>query len=163
MARIRHPRQAVSFDEASKIGLLYDATDESNYEIIRNYVKHLRSFHKEILALGYVDRKKLPANQFSQYGLDFFTRKNLNFRLMPNHPIVTNFINEKFDVLINLSSNKIFPLRYIAAVSHAKFRVGRFDRKYTNCYDLMINSKPDTDIKEFISDAENFLRKINSK
>jgi len=122
----------------------------------------VRSQQKEILALGYVDRKALPSNQFAQYGLDFFTRKNLNWQMIPDFPIVTNFINEQFDILINLTNNKCFPLRYIAAVSHARFRVGRFDKKNIICYDMMIQVKGEPGIKSFIEEVEIYLRQIKT-
>ncbi len=160
--KVKLKHEVVGFDEAKKIGLLYDATDDTNYEIVKQYVKTIRSQQKEVLALGYVDKKILPVNKFAQYGLDFFTRKNLNWQMIPSNPIVTNFINEKFDILINLNNNKCFPLLYISAVSHSRFRVGRFDKKDVSCYDLMIQVKGEQGIKVFIEEAENYLRQIKS-
>lgn len=160
--KLKHKREVVGFDDAKKIGLLYDATDDYNYEVVKQYVKSIRSQQKDILALGYVDKKVLPANQFAQYGLDFFTRKNLNWQMIPDNPIVTNFINEKFDILINLNNNKCFPLRYIAAVSNARFRVGRFDKKNMICYDMMIHLKGEPGIKNMIEETENYLRQIKT-
>src|SRR5207237_953660 len=114
------------------------------------------------MALGFVDKKELSQNQFAQLGLEFFSKKNLNWKMIPNNRAVSNFINEKFDVIINLSKNEIFPLRYIAALSKARFRVGRFDKHFTYCYDLMIHTEADSDLKQFIQQAENYLRQIKS-
>jgi len=160
--KVKRKSEAVGFGEAKNIGLLYDATDEYNFEIVKQYVKSVRSRQKEIRALGYVDKKNLPANQYAQYGLDFFTRKNLNWQMIPNNTIVTNFINEKFDILINLT-NKCFPLRYITAVSHARFRVGRFDKKNMFCYDLMIQINGEPGIKNLLEEVENYLVQIKTR
>lgn len=156
--RVNH--QTVNFEEARKIGLLYDATDPKTYEVVKNYVKRVRGFHKEVHALGYVDKKELPDNQFAQYGLDFFCRKNLDFKMTPRNLVVTNFINEKFDILIQLNGRKIFPLRYIAALSHAKFRVGKYDRRNFLLYDFMISVGEGSTINQFIEEAERYLRLI---
>jgi len=161
--KLKLVREAVSFDMARKIGLLYDATEDVNYEAVKQYVKSIRSEQKEVLALGYVDKKNLPPQQYAQYGLDFFTRKNLNWQMIPDNIIVNNFIREQFDILINLTSNKCFPLRYIAAVSHARFRVGRFDRKNTGCYELMIKVNGEPGMKSFIEQVEGYLRLIKTK
>src|SRR6185436_6813819 len=126
---LKRKPEVVGFSEAKKIGLLYDATDQYSFEVVKAYVKNVRNQQKDILALGYVDKKELPQNQFAQFGIDFFTRKHLNWQMIPHTTIVKNFINEQFDILINLNNGKCFPLQYIAAVSHAKFRVGRFDKK----------------------------------
>jgi hypothetical protein len=152
-------REVVSFDEAGKIGLLYDATDEKDYEMVKSYVKNIRTnFKKDILAMGYVDKKELPQSQFAQYGLDFFTKKDINFKMVPTNPIVQNFINEKFDILINLNSGKCFPLRYISALSHARFRVGRYLRNATDSYDMMVQIKGEPTIKTVIEEIEHFLK-----
>lgn len=159
LKKVRTKREIVSFDEATKIGLLYDATDEKDYEVVKVYVKKIRStFKKDILAMGFVDRKTLPQSQFAQYGLDFFTKRDINFKMIPVNPIVQNFINEKFDILINLNSGKCFPLRYIAAMSHAKFRVGRYVRNATDSYDLMVQIKGEPGIKTVIEEIEHFLK-----
>ncbi|TAH41527.1 MAG: hypothetical protein EYC69_07780 [Bacteroidetes bacterium] len=153
--------EVIGFDTASSIGILYDATNERDYEAVKAYVKTVRGqYKKDILAMGFVDKKKLPPAQFAQYGLDFFTRSDLDFRLIPNNPIVKNFIEQKFDILINLNNGSCFPLRYIAALSKSRFRVGRYDSKSTSCYDMMLNLKGEPAIKEVIEETEHFLRKI---
>ncbi len=161
LKKARFKREVVSFDEANKIGLLYDATDEKDSEAIKNYVKTVRStFKKDILAMGFVDKKVLPASQFAQYGLDFFTKKDLNYKMIPTDPIVRNFINEKFDILINLNSGKCFPLRYISAMSRARFRVGRYLKSDIDYYDMMVQMKGEPSIKVVIEEIEHFLKQL---
>ncbi len=161
LKKVRHKREVVSFDEANKIGLLYDATDEKDFEAVKSYVKSIRTnFKKDILAMGFVDKKELPQAQFAQYGLDFFTKKDLNFKMIPVNPIVQNFIDAKFDILINLNSGKCFPLYYISAMSNARFRVGRYLRSAVDSYDMMVEIKGDPGIKTVIQEIEHFLKVI---
>ena len=161
-ARQKHPRKTISFDAARKIGLLYDATEEQDFEIVKEYVKTIRGRQKDVLALGYVNKRDLPVNQFAQLGLDFFTRKQLNWQLIPQCLEVSNFIKEPFDILINLCGNHLFPLRYIAALSHARLRVGRFERQFVNCYEIMIDTNGDSDLKHFIRQTEEYLSKLKT-
>jgi len=159
--KINRKPEVVSFDEASKIGLLYDATNERDSDSVKNYVKSVRAAHKkDILAMGYVDKKTLPQSQFAQFRIDFFTRKDLNFKMIPSNPVVTNFINEQFDILINLNSGKCFPLQYIAAMSKAKFRVGRYTTSGSSYYDMMIKLTGEPAIKNVLEEIEHFLRVI---
>src|SRR3954462_2404196 len=83
VARVKCERQTISFDEAKKIGLLYDATEDKDYEAIKQYVKSIRAQQKDVMALGFVDRKVLAQNQFSQLGLEFFSKKDLNWQMIP--------------------------------------------------------------------------------
>jgi hypothetical protein len=157
---LERPHQSVSLAQADKIGIIYDATDEKDYEVVTQYLRFLRNKQKEVKTLGYVDSKKLPQNQFAKLGIDFFTNRHLNWALIPTHPLVANFINEKFDILINLSINKCFPLQYISAVSKAKFRIGRYESRHVHYYDLMINIQADFTLKEFIEQIDHYLNLV---
>jgi hypothetical protein len=159
--RVNRKPQVVNFEEAVRIGVLYDATDDRDSESIKNYVRNMRNnYKKDVLAMGYVDKKSLRKTQYAQRGLDFFTRKDLNFRMIPVSPIVHNFINEKFDILINLNSGKCFPLKYISALSNAKFRVGRYNLYTSDCFDMMIKIKGEPPLKTILEEMEHFLRLI---
>ena len=46
---------------------------------------------------------------------------------------------------------------------HARFRVGRFDKKNMICYDMMIQVKGEPGIKSFIEEVEIYLRQIKNK
>lgn len=159
--KIKH--EIVAFENAASIGLVYDATNEVDYETIRAYVKTIRSqYKKDVLSMGFVDKKEMPPSQFAQYGMDFFTRRDLDFRMIPKNPLVDNFIEKKFDILINLHSGNCFPLRYICALSRARFRIGPYDKKNTMCYDMMIHRSGETSLKTIIQETEEFIRKIKS-
>ncbi len=157
---LERTHKVVSMEDARNIGILYDATDEGNYEVVTQYLRFLRNKQKEVKTLGFVDKKELPQNKFAKLGIDFFTKKHLNWQLIPTHPLVNNFINENFDILINLSVDKCFPLQYISAVSKAKFRVGRYELGHTNYYDLMINIETDSTLKNFIEQIDHYLNLV---
>jgi hypothetical protein len=117
---------------------------------------------KDILAMGFVDRKTVHQSQYAQYGLDFFTRKDLNFKMIPSDPIVKNFIEEKFDILVNLNSGNSFPLKYISALSRAKFKVGRYGNGGDECFDLLVKIEGEPPLKSVIEEIEHFLKIIHT-
>jgi len=164
MKRINRKPEVINFEEATKIGILYDATDERDSDSIKNYIKNIRSvYKKDILAMGYVDKKSTHQSQYAQFGLDFFTRKDLNFRMIPVNPVVKNFINENFDILIHFELGKCFPLPYISAMSKARFRVGRYSSSTTVYFDMMVNLKGEPPIRTVMDEIEHFLRLIKKK
>ena len=165
MRKLRQPqkrRQVVSFEQARKIGMLYDATSDSDTETVKQYVKTIRGEHKEVIALGYVDGKDLSRNQFAQLGLDFFTRKNLRWNMIPDCLEVKNFINEPFDILINLNEGDCFPLNYITSMSKARFRIGRYNKNLIHNFDMMIDAGNSTSLANFIKEADRYLRIIKN-
>ena len=158
----RKHKQVISFEQAKKIGMLYDATNEQDYEMVKQYIKGIRADHKEVFALGYVDKKQLPVSQFAQLGLDFFTKKDLKWNMIPDSLEIRNFINEQFDILINLNEGNCFPLNYITAMSKAKFRIGRYHKKNLSNFDFLIEAGNSTSLSNYIKEVDRYLRIIKS-
>ncbi len=158
----RKDKQVVSFAQAKKIGMLYDATNEQDYELVKQYIKAIRAEHKEVMALGYVDKKQLPASQFAQLGLDFFTKRDLKWNMIPDSLEIKNFVSEAFDILINLNEGNCFPLNYITAMSKAKFRIGRYSKKNLSNFDMLIEAGNSTSLSNFIKEVDKYLRIIKS-
>jgi len=158
-----HKRQQkmISFNEAKTIGVVYDSTDEKNFEIIKRYVKELREIYKkDVLALGYYHGKELPNMRFSKLGLDFFTRKNLNWHSKPNAPVVRNFTLKDFDILIDLHTGNSLPFRYVIAMTKAKFKIGRYERSSAPFYDFMISIEENTSLTKFIEQVNHYLNML---
>ena len=157
----RNPR-TVSFEKARSIGIVYDATEEKDYELVKNYVKEIRDQRKEVVALGYVDLLELPVMRFSKLGLDFFTRKDLTWYLKPNHHIVTKFTEQDFDILINLDTQKCFPVNYVSVLSNARFKIGKYDKKNSRFCDFLIKTDENTSLRQFIDHINHYIRFIGN-
>lgn len=127
-----------TLNEAKSIGIIYNATEYISFELIKNLVKEISHGPKKITVLGYVDSKKLIDNYLYRKGFDFFSKNDLNWYFKPVSQVVDLFIKEPFDLLINLSLDDHFPIRYITSVSSATFKAGRFS-PHDNCLDLMID------------------------
>ncbi len=152
-------RHLVTFDDAKSIGILYDSSNEKHFELIRKYVKEIRdTHHKEVLALGYYDQVELPPMRFSKLGLDFFTKKNLNWYFKPITPIVRNFVNHEFDILIDLHTGNSIPFRYIVAMSKARFKIGKYEKAAADFYDFMISTGEQLTMTQFIEQINHYLR-----
>lgn len=158
----RGQRRFTGFEQAQKIGIVYDATEESNRNLIKEYVRKVRSgMQKEVIALGYVDKKELDHNFMAKLGLDFFCNKNLNAYMLPKSTSVTNFIGEDFDILINFTTVTNFPIQYITAVSKAKFKIGKYSKSNTHFLDFMIQLSEKATLQEFLEQLNHYLSVIN--
>jgi hypothetical protein len=156
----RNPR-LVPFEEAKSIGILYDSTEEKDFDLVRKYVKEIReTHHKEVLALGYFDRKELPPMRFSKLGLDFFTQSDLNWLFKPVANVVRNFMNREFDILIDLHTGDNIPFRYIVAGSKARFKIGQYDKSYAYLYDFMLSGSERLSFPQYIEQVKHYLNAL---
>lgn len=152
----QHFRKSVNLQEAKEIGILFDATDTDQKQIVENLAKQLKDQNKKTVLLGFYNFPK-PAINFS---FDYFNKKNLNWHLAPIGHTVEGFINRNFDILINLTVKEILPLEYISAMSHAKFRVGPYNSDKIYCYDLMIDTGDKKDLDHLIDQVKHYLHLI---
>ncbi len=158
-------RQAsvVPFNDAKSIGILYEATQDRDYELIKNYVKDLRSYSKDVLSLGFYNRKELPETRYMKLGLDFFTLKSLNWKMKPGHPIVTNFMNREFDILICMNLDRSIPIRYVASLTNARFKIGRYDPVCSRIFDFMIKVEEKPELRIMIEQVNYYLKLIRNE
>jgi hypothetical protein len=130
--------KACNINRAKTIGILFNATHQISFEIVKEMVKGLSNRKNKIDVLGYVDSKNLIDHYLYRKGFDFFTHKQLNWYYKPVEETVNSFIDKKFDILIDLSLDDPYPIQYIVALSKARFKVGRYTED-NEFLDMMID------------------------
>lgn len=153
----------VSFDRARNIGILYDATIDQDFELMKNYVREIRGLSKEVIALGYYSQKELPGTRFMKLGLDLFTRKSLDWRLRPKGAVVSNFMQRKFDILICFNLDHSIPISHLALQSDAIFKIGRYDGRVKNVLDFMIKTTQPVNLKQMMDQVNHYLKLIKNE
>jgi hypothetical protein len=123
---VRRTAEVCNIHKADSIGILFNATHQVSFEIIKELVKNLTTKTNTIDVLGYVDTKQLIDHYLYRKGFDFFTRKQLNWFYKPINSNVDEFVKKPFDILLDLSLDQPFPIRYILAYSEAKFKAGKY-------------------------------------
>ena len=153
-------KEVCNLDNAKSIGILYNATTESNIKGIQSFVSYFFDLKKDVKALGYVNSKQLSYFHAPKLQYDFFYKKDLNWYYKPQNYIIDNFIKKEYDILINLCDSSIIPIKYLAASSIAHFKVGIYEENY-EIYDLMISLKDDKSLQKLMSEIKHYINLIN--
>jgi hypothetical protein len=159
---IYRTKQAINFTDSKNIGILFDATNAEDFELVKKYIKFLKDSKKRVRSFGYYNTKEIPAMQYSKLEVDFFTKRQVNWHLKPTDPLIKNFTDEEFDILINFTVHQCLPLVYIAALSKAKFKIGKHFPKYEMYYDLLLDVEEGKSLKYFMRNVDVYLNMINS-
>ncbi len=148
---------AVRFTQAQHIGILFDATDDTDCKVILNFEKDLTQRRRKVSLLGYVNsnEKELP-----ETGYTYFNRRGLKFDLTPKDEKAIEFMKQPFDILFCLHTKHSLPLEFIAAASNAKFKIGHYIEEQSDVYDFMVYGKSKS-IRAVIQQMERYLEKIN--
>lgn len=152
--------RSTSLSNARTIALLFDASSKSEFDFVRNYIKKLKDDGKKVQALGFYNQKETPVMMNSKLEYDFFTLKDINWYYKPTSKAVVNYMNEPFDILINLCTKSVLPLLYVTAISKARFKVGVHRDKHIKYYDLLVHHRNEKDMTGFIHNIEKYLQNI---
>ena len=152
-----------SFDSCKTVGILFDATNAEDYEIVKRYVLYLREFRKKVNVIGFFNMKQMPPMTYSKLEYDFFSQKELNWIGKPSGVVIQNFINEEYDLLIDLNVHDHFPLKYMCALSKAKFKVGKYNEIDTAMYDMMIDADNTKTVKYFLRQVDIYITMMNKR
>jgi hypothetical protein len=161
-SHVRHPK-IVPFGQARHIGIIYDATKDSDYELVKNYVREMMKDAREVVALGYVNLKEIPQNRYMKLGLDFFTRKSLNWKMKPRNSIVSSFLQREFDILICLNSEPSVPIRYVTALANARCKIGKYESSGPSVFDVMVKIEHQTGLKPLIEQVDHYMKMISNE
>ncbi len=92
----------------------------------RNIFRNCRRKKIKVKALGYASNKLVTNHFLPVLSFDFFNPGQINWFHIPKAPCVQDFIETDFDICINISSENVFPLKYIAGMSKARLKVGAY-------------------------------------
>ncbi len=118
--------KACNIKDAETIGIIFDATNPINFEVVKKMVKNISTKKNSIEVLGYLDHKEMIDHYLYRKGFDFFTRSQLNWFQKPMGKNVESFIKKPYDLLIDLSLENPFPIQYITAFSKSYFKTGKY-------------------------------------
>jgi hypothetical protein len=160
---VHRNKKFMNMEEAKTIGIVFDATDKEDFELVKKYVLYLKEMKKKVKAIGFFNQKESPPMAFSKLEYDFFSLKDLSWNNIPNSVYVKNFIADEYDILLDLNLNDLFPLRYISSLSKARFKAGKKSEKNNSIFDMMIEMEKGKDLKFYLKNIDTYLFVINKK
>ncbi len=149
-----------NIEAATSVGILYNATQKEDCDLVKNLVIDLKLLKKDVLALGYINLKEMGDIFKPHISYAYFDNKKLNKSFIPRSTDVKNFIEKPFSLLIDLNINNDFPLEYIGTLSKATFKVGATGSYRDQEFDLTINITENNTSKYLITQIKHYLNMI---
>ena len=153
--------KSMNISDARKIGIIFDATIDSNIDLIKKFTSDISTKNNNIVTLGYIDSNQKDINYSPSMYFNFFFKKDIDFLGQPKSKVVDKFLFNNYDILINFSLDEILPLKYISTLSKSIFKVGKFN-KNENIYDFTIKIKKNSSLEKFLSDTLHYLELIKN-
>ncbi len=146
---------------AEKIGILYEASEQRQFDIVRRLMQVLQTKIPYVRSLGFVDSKELADFHIQPLEYSFFCRRDLNWYGLPSELAVSEFVNAGFDILLCLNIEEKIPLTYVMAASDAGFKVGLYSEQNAKILDVMLRlNEENLDMEELSKQIIYYLENI---
>jgi hypothetical protein len=164
--KLAHSKRKVRYsnmNQVKNIGIVWDASKTEEFASLSKFYQKMHESNIDVKILGYFSGKNLP-NQYTAIRFLTCIRKNeLNTFYHPVSSETSTFINNHFDILIDINFNKLLPLQYISSLSNAGFKVGLFEPENGNTpFDLMMEIKGPVNVENYLIQVMHYLEMINS-
>lgn len=117
----RNPRFP-HFDQPLKVMIIYESDVLERNDAIKSIRQDLLRRQMDVTMWGYVEKKEITTLILPQsriLGLDDY-----NLLGKPRDYVMTDLLAEHYDLLIDLTTRPLLPLRYLAMYTDADFKVG---------------------------------------
>lgn len=151
--------QVFNLEQAKCITIIFNATDPNDIILVKEYVAKLSPGKDKVNVLGFVNEEDKSFEHMSSLHFDFFSNKDLNWFGKPKGMVINNFLNEEYDILIDLTLESFYPLTYMVVASPSKFKVGR-SRQDIEVFDLTIDNNPSEGLTGLIKQMHHYLTLI---
>ncbi|MFP4555259.1 MAG: DUF6913 domain-containing protein [Bacteroidales bacterium] len=160
--KIKRDKRIHNLVSARRIGVIFYAMTDKDFKLALDFVNFLSEQNLEVCLLAYYPGKEIPQEFLMRKGANLFSKKEVNWYGKPLAPFTEEFAKMDFDILIDLSMEEVFPLKWVATLSVAKFKVSSL--MYPNPpYDLLINVKQTDSLEYYISQVKHYLNLINNR
>ncbi|MEX0982918.1 MAG: hypothetical protein WD577_01725 [Bacteroidales bacterium] len=159
--KISRDKSVQNFETASSAVIVFDTMLSDSLQPIKEFTKFLKKQQIKTSVLGHVNGKEIPQEMMLWPGIDFLTRKNVNWYGCPKGEIADAYFGKQPDMLFVIAFEENLTIEYLARLSLAKFKVGRFTEN-ENDLDLMINlENKDCRVGYFLEQIKHYIHMLN--
>lgn len=145
------------FKDSRSVGILFDASEEKDYNEVHRYVNKLQRQNKEVKALGLILDPVLANHLMPMLTFDYIYAKDLNWYEKPKTVKYREFCMNAFDILIDLSRKDHAALLFAAGETPAAFKVGKYSEAGRNIFDMMIEIGEEEPVDKVIEHFDHYI------
>lgn len=152
-----------NINQVRKIGIVWDASHVTDFTYLSKFCQKMNERNIDVKIIGYFSGKNLPDQYTAIRYLTCIRREELSFFYHPASSESDAFIRNRFDILIDINTENLLPLRCLSALSNAALKVGLFEPGRDGLFDLMIELNKPVDVNNYLAQAVHYLEMIHSE
>lgn len=149
------PRNTINYHQVNQIGILFHLTPDVDPEPLAQFIKKLEQDHKKLKILTYFEH--MHSHPYNFY-IDYFLKTDINLMGEISSPKMTQFLDTQFDFLFCVESEPQPVFDILLSQSKANCRVGLFDEKRTNLFEMMVENLDWHDLDHTLKQMLNYTK-----
>jgi hypothetical protein len=146
------------------IGIVWDSSNPEEFTFLSAFYQKLQERNIDVKVIGYYPDKILPDKYTAIRYLSCLNREEVNFFYIPVTNEALEFIEFRFDILIDINFKKVLPLHYISSLSMARLKIGLYGGdEISTPYDLMMDMQRPVNIENYLNEIIFYLEMIKSE
>jgi len=164
LSAVRRMHQDFNLEKVKKVGILWDATFENDFQHLAALNRQLSEMGKSVEVMTWIPGKIVPDRLTGLTYMRFLRQTDLNWAFLPVSEDADKFIANSFDLLIDINPSSVFPLSCLVALSAAPMKVGPdvTEEPEKTPYDMMIRTPKPFSTAVFIEQTMVYLSMISS-
>ncbi len=146
------------------IGIVWDSSEPEEFPYLSAFYQRLHERNIDVRVIGYYPYKALPDKYTAIRYLSCIRREEVNFFYIPVTSEALEFIESRFDILIDINFKKVLPLHYISSLSMARLKIGLYEGdEISDSFDLMMEMQKPVNIETYLNEIIYYLEMIKSE
>lgn len=164
LSAVRRMHHDFNLEKVKKIGILWDASYESDFQHLAALNRQLSESGKSVEVMAWIPGKTVPDRLTGLTYMKFLRKTDLNWAFIPVSADAKEFISRSFDLIIDINPSSVFQLSCLVALSSAPMKVGPdvTEEPEKTPYDMMIRTKKPFSIAVFLEQTMVYLSMISS-
>lgn len=157
-------KQKFDLEKVARIGIVWDSSNEEDLKHIAALSRKMSETGKSVEVLTWIPGKTVPDRLTGLTNMKFLRRTDLNWNFLPSSADAKAFIDQRFDLLIDINPSAVFPLLCVSTLSPSPMKVGPDvnGNSHELPYDLMIQAGHPFNTAQFIEQALIYLSMISN-
>lgn len=164
LTALRRMKQDFNLDSVKKVGILWDASFENEFQHLAALNRQLAEAGKSVEVLAWIPGKSVPDRLTGLSYMKFLRKSDLNWAFFPVSEDARKFTEKRFDLLIDINPSSLFQLTALSALSPASMKVGpdMNGEPENSPYDLMIKAPKPFSVAFFLEHVMYYLSLIGN-
>lgn len=158
---LQRSRKVHNLHTAKYVGIVAQTASEQVFSDIMAFKNSLGERGIRTAGCILYPNKQIPNSFLMRKDVEIVGNDALNWLCIPSKGAGQTFVNESFDLLIDLSVDEVLPVRWLSALSRAQCKVGLLPYA-NNPFDLIVNSNLNKPMALLIKDITDILLTLNN-